>query len=57
VRSVRSERLGEVADEFDHVHSVHRALQVGSLDRIIPASTLRPFLVEAIEHGMRSLQT
>ena len=57
VRSVRSERLGEVADEFDHVHSVHRALQVGSLDRIIPASTLRPFLVEAIEHGMRSVQT
>jgi acetyl/propionyl-CoA carboxylase alpha subunit/acetyl-CoA carboxylase carboxyltransferase component len=51
-RSVRSERLGEVADEFDRIHSVHRALQVGSLDRIIRAADLRPYLVDAIERGM-----
>jgi acetyl/propionyl-CoA carboxylase alpha subunit/acetyl-CoA carboxylase carboxyltransferase component len=50
---VRSEKLGEVADEFDHIHSVHRALQVGSLDRIIPASQLRPYLIDAIERGMK----
>jgi acetyl-CoA carboxylase carboxyltransferase component len=49
---VRSEKLGAVAEEFDHIHSVHRALQVGSLDRIIPASRLRPYLVDAIERGM-----
>ncbi len=49
---VRSEKLGEVADEFDHVHSVQRALRVGSLDRIIPASELRPYLINAIERGM-----
>ncbi len=49
---VRSEKLGEVADEFDHVHSVQRALRVGSLDRIIPASELRPYLIAAIERGM-----
>jgi len=52
MKSVRSERLGEVADEFDHIHSVHRALQVGSLDHIIPPARLRPFIVEALEVGM-----
>jgi len=52
VRSVRSEKLGEVADEFDRIHSVHRALKVGSLDRIISAAELRPFLIGAIERGM-----
>jgi acetyl-CoA carboxylase carboxyltransferase component len=51
-RSVRSEKLGEVADEFDRIHSVHRALQVGSLDRIIKAAELRPYLIEALERGM-----
>jgi acetyl/propionyl-CoA carboxylase alpha subunit/acetyl-CoA carboxylase carboxyltransferase component len=50
---VRSEKLGEVADEFDRIHSVHRALRVGSLDRIIPAFELRPYLIDAIERGMR----
>jgi acetyl-CoA carboxylase carboxyltransferase component len=51
-RSVRSEKLGEVADEFDRIHSVHRALKVGSLDRIISAAELRPYLIGAIERGM-----
>jgi acetyl-CoA carboxylase carboxyltransferase component len=51
-RAVRSEKLGEVADEFDGIHSVHRALQVGSLDRIIKAADLRPYLVDALERGM-----
>ncbi len=50
---VRSEKLGKVADEFDQIHSVHRALEVGSLDRIIPASQLRPYLIDAIERGMK----
>jgi acetyl-CoA carboxylase carboxyltransferase component len=51
-KAVRSEKLGQVADEFDHVHSVHRALEVGSLDRIISASDLRPYLIDALERGM-----
>jgi acetyl-CoA carboxylase carboxyltransferase component len=51
-RVVRSEKLGEVAEEFDQIHSVHRALKVGSLDRIIPARELRPYLIGAIERGM-----
>ena len=50
---VRSEKLGELAAEFDAIHSVQRAVDVGSVDRIIAASELRPHLIEAIERGMR----
>jgi len=46
---VHSEKLGEVASEFDHVHSVHRALKVGALRDIIPPANLRPYLIAAIE--------
>ena len=53
---VHSEKLREVAEEFDTVHSVHRALTVGSVHRIIPASTLRPYLVDAIERGIERAQ-
>jgi len=52
IKTVRSEKLGEVADQFDRIHSVHRALEVGSLDRIISAAELRPYLIDAIERGM-----
>jgi acetyl/propionyl-CoA carboxylase alpha subunit/acetyl-CoA carboxylase carboxyltransferase component len=51
---VYSEKLGEMAGEFDRIHSVHRALRVGSLDHIIPPANLRPYLVQAVERGMRS---
>ena len=47
-----SEKLREVAEEFDSIHSVHRALEVGSVHQIIPARTLRPYLVGAIERGI-----
>lgn len=49
---VRSEKLGQVADEFDKIHSVERALRVGSLDRILPAADLRPYLIDAVERGI-----
>jgi acetyl/propionyl-CoA carboxylase alpha subunit/acetyl-CoA carboxylase carboxyltransferase component len=51
-KAVRSEKLGEVADEFDRIHSIQRAVRVGSVDRIIPASDLRPWIVSALEAGM-----
>ncbi len=51
--AVRSEKLGEMAAEFDSVHSIERALRVGSIDAIIPAARLRPHLVEAVERGMK----
>ena len=49
---VHSEKLGEVASEFDRIHSVHRALKVGALHTIIPPKNLRPYLVGAIERGI-----
>jgi acetyl-CoA carboxylase carboxyltransferase component len=49
---VHSEKLGDVADEFDHVHNVHRALKVGALRDILPPEKLRPYLIHAVERAM-----
>ena len=51
--AVRAEKLGEVAAEFDRVHSIQRAVEVGSVDAIISAAELRPRIIEAIERGMK----
>jgi acetyl-CoA carboxylase carboxyltransferase component len=50
--SVRAEKLGEVAAEFDRVHDIHRAVDVGSVDAVIPATELRPQIIAAIERGL-----
>ncbi|WP_330182469.1 ATP-grasp domain-containing protein [Nocardia sp. NBC_01503] len=47
--SVRAEKLGEVAAEFDRVHNIQRAVEVGSVDAIIRAADLRPAIIKAIE--------
>ncbi|SDT31694.1 ATP-binding protein [Actinoplanes derwentensis] len=52
--SVRAEKLGEVASEFDRVHSIQRAVEVGSVDAIVSTAELRPRIIEAIEHGLKS---
>ncbi|WBQ08153.1 ATP-binding protein [Kribbella sp. CA-293567] len=50
VRSaVRAEKLSEVAAEFDRVHSIHRAVAVGSVDAVITPQELRPQLIAALE--------
>jgi acetyl-CoA carboxylase carboxyltransferase component len=49
---VRSEKLGEVADEFDAIHTIERARRVGSVDEIIEAERLRPWIISAVERGM-----
>ncbi|MGB8063948.1 MAG: carboxyl transferase domain-containing protein [Candidatus Sulfotelmatobacter sp.] len=51
---VNSEKLGEMAGEFDRVHSVFRALRVGALNHIIPPANLRSYLVKAVERGIRN---
>jgi acetyl/propionyl-CoA carboxylase alpha subunit/acetyl-CoA carboxylase carboxyltransferase component len=50
--TVRSAKLGEVAEEFDGIHTVERALRVGSVDRIIAARDLRRYVIDALERGM-----
>jgi acetyl/propionyl-CoA carboxylase alpha subunit/acetyl-CoA carboxylase carboxyltransferase component len=51
--AVRAEKLGEVAAEFDRIHSIQRAVQVGSVDEIISVAQLRPRIIEAIEKSLR----
>ncbi|MBB3083870.1 biotin carboxylase N-terminal domain-containing protein [Geodermatophilus sabuli] len=50
--AVRSEKLGEVAAEFEAIHNIERAQQMGSVHAIIPAAELRPRLIDAVERGM-----
>ena len=50
--AVRAEKLGEVATGFDRVHSIQRAVEVGSVDAVISAQELRPQLIEAIASGL-----
>jgi acetyl-CoA carboxylase carboxyltransferase component len=52
-QTVRAQKLGEVASEFDSVHSIHRAVQVGSVDAVISAQELRPRIIAAVEAGLR----
>jgi acetyl-CoA carboxylase carboxyltransferase component len=49
---IHSEKLGEMASEFDRVHSVQRALEVGAVDYIIAPENLRPYLISAVERGI-----
>jgi hypothetical protein len=51
--SVRAEKLAEVAAEFDQIHSIQRAVDVGSVDVIISLAQLRPRIIDAIEHALR----
>ncbi|HEY2043605.1 MAG TPA: carboxyl transferase domain-containing protein, partial [Jatrophihabitans sp.] len=50
--SVRAEKLGQVASEFDTVHSIQRAVAVGSVDAVIKARELRPEIIAALERGL-----
>jgi acetyl-CoA carboxylase carboxyltransferase component len=50
--AVRSEKLGEVAAEFEAVHDIERARRMGSVHDIVPAAELRPRLIAAVERGM-----
>ena len=50
--AVRSEKLGEVAVEFEQIHNIERAREVGSVHTIIPAVELRPYLIQAVARGM-----
>jgi acetyl-CoA carboxylase carboxyltransferase component len=51
--AVHADKLGQVADEFDRVHSIERAREVGSVHAIVPAARLRPYLIDAVRRGMR----
>jgi hypothetical protein len=50
--TVYAEKLGQLADEFDRLHSIERARSVGSVHDIVPAARLRPYLIDAVQRGM-----
>jgi acetyl/propionyl-CoA carboxylase alpha subunit/acetyl-CoA carboxylase carboxyltransferase component len=50
--AVRAEKLGDVAAEFDQIHSVERALEKGSISAIIPAHELRGHVIDAVGRGV-----
>ncbi|RMB78575.1 ATP-grasp domain-containing protein [Rhodococcus sp. SBT000017] len=50
--NARNAKLGEVAAEFEAIHNIQRAQNVGSVHHIVPAAELRPQLVSAVERGM-----
>ena len=51
-QEVRAEKLKQVADEFDGIHDIRRALRVGSVDHIIAPEQLRPFVIRALERRL-----
>jgi acetyl-CoA carboxylase carboxyltransferase component/biotin carboxyl carrier protein len=51
--SVRAEKLSALAAEFDAIHSIQRAVEVGSVDAVIPASQLRQAIAEHVSAWMR----
>ncbi len=50
---IQAEKQQEVAAEFDRIHSIERAREVGSVDHIIPAAEIRRYLCEAVERGIK----
>lgn len=46
------EQQAKLAAEFDAIHTVGRALDVGSLERILAPAELRPFLVRELAHAL-----
>ena len=48
-RTIRLEKQAEIAQKFEQIHSVERALSVGSLDQIIKPENLRSGIIETIE--------
>ena len=50
--AVRAEKLGDVAAEFDLIHSVERAREMGSISAIVPPARLRSYVIDAIDRGV-----
>nr|WP_231980123.1 carboxyl transferase domain-containing protein [Tessaracoccus coleopterorum] len=48
-KAVRAEKISEIAAEFDGVHNIHRAVEVGSVDKVIAPAEIRPAIIATIE--------
>jgi len=47
------EKQSEIAAEFDAIHTVGRALQVGSLNGIVESEAMRVHLIRCLERAAR----
>lgn len=52
LKQVQAEKRGEFAQKFNTIHSVQRAMDVGSIDAVIAPGGLRRYLIEAVERGV-----
>jgi len=50
--SANADHLAQLAREYDGIHTIERARQVGSVHRIIPPARLRPELIASVERGI-----
>lgn len=55
--AVTTEVQAAVAQEFDDIHTVERALEVGSIDHIVTPTDLRPYLIGAVSRGLANTST
>ncbi|MGJ6980541.1 carboxyl transferase domain-containing protein [Aestuariimicrobium soli] len=53
-QQVRAEMISTVAQEFDGVHSIERAVEVGSVDEIVSVARLRPRIIEILRAARES---
>ena len=52
IEEVTLEKQAEIANEFDQIHSVDRARDVGSLSEIIDPTSLRHRLIQALRRAL-----
>lgn len=50
-KDVRAEVISTLAAEFDAIHSVQRAVEVGSIDEVVSVSDLRPRVIEILRQA------
>jgi acetyl-CoA carboxylase carboxyltransferase component len=57
LNEVTLEKQGEVAQEFDAIHTVHRATEVGSLDAVIQPHALRPAIIDVLDKARKKAES
>jgi acetyl/propionyl-CoA carboxylase alpha subunit/acetyl-CoA carboxylase carboxyltransferase component len=50
---VLAQTRGAFAERFDQVHNIHRAMRTGSVSSIVAPASLRGFLIDAVQRGIR----
>jgi len=48
-----AEKRRDFAERFDRIHSIERAVRTGSVKTVVEPKSLRGFLIDAVERGIR----